>query len=89
MASAFEKTVSATEFKATCLDLVDQMHDGKLRRLHITKRGKPHLTVVAAEEVKKTPDDWFARIPRLVTIPEGLDLTEPVIDIDDIEAMRG
>jgi hypothetical protein len=87
MASAFEKTVSATEFKATCLDLVDQLHDGKLRRLHITKRGKPHLTVVAEVEQKPT-GDWFSRIPKLITIPEGLDLTEPVIDIDDIEAMR-
>ena len=34
------ETVSATEFKAKCLDLLDQVSARQISRLEITKRGK-------------------------------------------------
>lgn len=40
MATQFEKTVSATEFKATCLDLMDQLADHRLEKVFVTKRGR-------------------------------------------------
>lgn len=40
MATHFEKTVNATEFKATCLDLMDQLEDHRLERVFVTKRGR-------------------------------------------------
>lgn len=53
--AAAEKTVTATEFKATCLDLMAQLQRGELSRVHVTKRGKP-LVVVAPDGVIQ--DDW-------------------------------
>ena len=49
MASAAEMTVSATEFKAKCLDLMNKVHAGELRRLRVTKRGKP-LVVIQSDD---------------------------------------
>lgn len=45
MATAAEKTVSATEFKAKCLDLMTKVHVGDLSRLRVTKRGKPFVII--------------------------------------------
>lgn len=46
MASVFEKTVSATEFKATCLKLMDDIDAHKLDQVVVTKRGKPVARMV-------------------------------------------
>lgn len=84
---AFEKTVSATEFKATCLDLFDQAHDGKLRRINITKRGRPFLTLVP-ENPRRPSEHLFGALSGMFRIPDGLDLTAPVVNPADVEAMR-
>lgn len=34
-------SISASEFKATCLDIIKQLGDGTLERVVITRRGKP------------------------------------------------
>ncbi len=36
-----ELTISASAFKARCLDLMDQLASHKLTRITVTKRGKP------------------------------------------------
>lgn len=41
MLSTTEITINATQFKAKCLDLMDQIAAHKLTRVTITKRGKP------------------------------------------------
>ena len=46
MATAFEKTVSATEFKAKCLELMDQLGQRKLDRIIVTKRGRVVMEAV-------------------------------------------
>ncbi|MEI6418814.1 MAG: type II toxin-antitoxin system prevent-host-death family antitoxin [Sphingomonadales bacterium] len=38
-------TLSASDFKATCLDLMDRARDGSIDAITITKRGKPHVTI--------------------------------------------
>lgn len=38
---AAERTMSATEFKAKCLDIMDQLAARKLDRVTVTKRGRP------------------------------------------------
>lgn len=46
MASAFEKTISATEFKATCLELMDDINAQKVDQIIVTKRGRPVARMV-------------------------------------------
>lgn len=38
-------TLSASDFKATCLDLMDRARDGAIDAITITKRGRPHVTI--------------------------------------------
>jgi prevent-host-death family protein len=72
------QTINASEFKAKCLDILDRLAEHELERVVITKRGR----IVA---VLTPPDDDAAAIRNLhgfmrgsVTIPPGVDLTEPV-----------
>lgn len=41
-------SIGATEFKARCLQLMQEVHDRKRNSLTITKRGKPYVKVVPA-----------------------------------------
>ena len=74
------QTINASEFKAKCLDILDRLAEHELERVVITKRGR----IVA---VLTPPDDDATAIRALhgfmrgsVTIPPGVDLTEPVAD---------
>lgn len=73
-------TISASEFKATCLQLFDRLVTRQLDRVEITKRGQ----VVAIMIPPEANSDWL-RVFResmagSVTVPEGVDLTEPAFD---------
>ena len=72
-------TLNATEFKATCLDILDRLSRRELTRVAITKRGR----VVA---VLNPPDDDAEAVRALhgcmgssVVIPVEVDLTAPVL----------
>ena len=41
-------SIGATEFKARCLQLMEEVHERKRNSLTITKRGKPYVRVVPA-----------------------------------------
>ena len=43
-------TVGATEFKAKCLELIEEIHDNKRKAVVITKRGKPYARLVPIEQ---------------------------------------
>jgi prevent-host-death family protein len=82
------ETISATEFKAKCLDILDRINRRELERMVVTKRGR----VVA---VLVRPEDQAAQVRRLhgfmrgsVVIPAGADLTAPTID-EALTAERG
>ena len=87
MTAVHEKTVSATEFKATCLDLMDEMSVGRLRCVHITKRGKPFLSMAPARAVRPS-ERIFTEFQGTASWPDGFDPTEPVVDLHAIEAFR-
>ncbi len=76
------KKIGATEFKARCLALIDQVHDtGK--PITITKRGKPVavLQPIAEEDAKP----W---LKLRGTIKFYKDPFKPAIDESDIEALK-
>ena len=73
-------TFGATEFKAKCLDILDRLAARQLTRVVVTKHGR-------AVAVLTPPEDQAVAVRRIhgfmqgsVVIPEGLDLTAPVLD---------
>ena len=74
------RTISATEFKAKCLDILDRVRRRDWDRLVVTKRGVAVAVLVPpsadASEVQRLPG--FMR--GSVIIPPDVDLTAPVLD---------
>ena len=74
------ETVTATEFKATCLDLLDRVHSGEIDELAITKRGN---VVAVLRRPKVTRDEavsLFGCLKGTFVWDDDLDLTAPVFD---------
>ena len=74
------KTINATEFKAKCLQLLDEVQRTG-EELVISKRGKAVARVVA----EKQPKPWLALRG---TGAYAADPFAPVLDENDIEALR-
>jgi antitoxin (DNA-binding transcriptional repressor) of toxin-antitoxin stability system len=74
-----EITISASAFKAKCLDLFKRLERGTLKRITVTRRGKPVAMVVQRPPAKKpTADDIHAAMGGTITVAPGVDLTEPL-----------
>ena len=69
------RTVNATEFKATCLDLLDQVNSGTITRLEVTKRGK--VVAVVTKPPATGAGDLHGFMRGSVIVPADLDLTAP------------
>ena len=65
--------IDATEFKAKCLELLDEVYDHKRNCVIITKRGKPYAKLVPIED---EPGPFYGSLKGLATI-RG-DITEPI-----------
>jgi len=72
--------VSATEFKAKCLDILDRIRSREWERVVITKRGVPVAVLVppAAEAAQVERLHGFLR--GSVIIPPEVDLTAPAAE---------
>jgi hypothetical protein len=70
-------TLSASEFKAKCLAIFDQLDGRKIDRVVVTRRGRPvaELTPPRGE----VPSLWGAHRGS-VSVAPGSELTEPVLD---------
>ena len=81
-------TISASEFKARCLEILDRLASHTLERVTITKRG--HVVGillppgVSADSVR----DIHGFMRGSVVIPEDFDLTAPIAD-DAFDAANG
>lgn len=71
-------TLSATEFKAKCLELLDRLADRRLEEITITKRGRP-VAVLRPPAMRNT-DQLHGFMRGSVVLPPNLDLTEPASD---------
>jgi len=74
------QTVSASEFKAKCLDILDRIRNREVERVVITKRGVPRCR-------PRPPPTQAGEVERLhgflrgsVVIPAEVDLTAPVAE---------
>ena len=72
-----ELTISASAFKARCLELFKALEGRKLTRVTVTRRGRPVAELTPPRT--STPRLWGS-MRGTVTIPESVDLTEPVIE---------
>ena len=79
------QTISASEFKAKCLNILDRLDKHELDRVIITKRGRTVAVLTSPETVIQ---DLYGSMRGSVIIPEGFDLTEPVFD-EPFDAAEG
>jgi prevent-host-death family protein len=82
------ETITATEFKAKCLDILDRVGDHTIEQVQITKRGKVVAVLVPPPIETDAVSDLYGFMAGSVIIPEGFDLTEPVLD-EPLDAERG
>lgn len=70
-----ELSLGVSEFKPKSLDLIERVASGKLRRVILTKRGRPVAAVVPIDDA---PPELWGALADLMEPVEGVDLTEPV-----------
>ena len=80
--------IAATEFKAKCLQLMDQLAARKLARIVITKRGRPVAVVSPPPTREETAAGLFGCLKGTVRVPADFDLTAPVLD-EPLNAAEG
>jgi len=72
-------TISASEFKATCLDIFKRLADRRLKRVTVTRRGKP-VAELYPPKVLDPAESLFGFMKGTVHLPPDIDLTAPVFD---------
>lgn len=82
------KQVSAAEFKAKCLGIMQEISQTG-RPLIVTKRGKPMVRVVPIGNGKKKKDDFFGRLVGIIEIVgDPDDLIKPVFPLEDYDMLK-
>ena len=85
---ASELTISASEFKAKCLDIFKRLGDRRLHKVIVTRRGKP-VAEITPPTIK--PSDvalLHGCMKGRTIIPPGFDLVAPVFE-GEIDAELG
>ena len=81
--------LTATEFKAKCLDVFDRLARRELERVTITKRGRTVAVVTPPAVDAAEAKVWLDSMRGSVTLPEGVDLTDPILeDVPEAELGR-
>jgi hypothetical protein len=78
-------TITATEFKAKCLSLFDELEGRKIAKVVVTRRGRPVAEMVLPQQ--PVADIWGAH-PGSARYAPGVDPTAPALD-DDWEEHMG
>lgn len=82
-----EVTLNVTRFKAQCLNLFKRLEQGKLKRVTVTRRGRP-VAEVSPKRAAKRFEEIFGCMQGMVTVAPGVDLLEPVTALEDWEVLR-
>ena len=77
---AASETISATEFKAKCLEILDRISNRQLERAIVTKRGRPVAVLVRPEDEADEVHRLHGFMRGSVVVPAGIDLTAPTLD---------
>lgn len=79
--------ISASAFKATCLEIFDRVAAGDLEQVVITKRGRV-VGVLHPPAKPAASDDPFGHLRGSVVVAPGVDLTAP-LELDPFDAESG
>jgi prevent-host-death family protein len=82
------ESISASDFKARCLDILKRLDQHELERVVITKRGKPVAILTPVESDAKAVGAIYGFMRNSVFGANAIDLTEPVLD-EDFGASEG
>jgi antitoxin (DNA-binding transcriptional repressor) of toxin-antitoxin stability system len=74
------RIVSASEFKAKCLDILDRIHSRELERVVITKRGIAVALLLPTEAEAAQVERLHGFLRGSVVTPPTVDLTAPIVD---------
>ena len=77
---ASSEIVSATEFKAKCLEILDRVSSRQVERVIITKRGNVAAVLVPPDATAEQVKQLHGFLRGSVKIPADLDLTKAVSD---------
>lgn len=72
--------LSATEFKAKCLELFDRLNARELEQIEVTKRGRVVAVVKGPNLLADALQSLHGWQKGAVTTPPGFDWTAPVLD---------
>lgn len=73
-------TMSATEFKARCLEVLDRLAAHEIEKLTITKRGKAVAVISAPASHEEAIRNLNGFMRGSVIGAEDVDLTSPILD---------
>ena len=74
------QTLTATEFKAKCLDIFDRLAAHTLTRVTVTKRGKAVAVLTPPAVSEAEARQLYGFMEGTVIAPQGFDYTAPVLD---------
>ena len=74
------ETISASEFKAKCLDILSRLGARKLTRVTITKHGRPVAILTPPEQPTESVRHLYGFMKGSVSGLEDIDLTAPILD---------
>jgi hypothetical protein len=74
------RTVSATEFKAKCLEIPDEIGERRVRSEIVTKRGPVVAVLVPPPDEEATARGLHGFLRGSVLVPVGLDVTASVLE---------
>jgi antitoxin (DNA-binding transcriptional repressor) of toxin-antitoxin stability system len=84
-----ELEISVTEFKAKCLELFDRLSTHELKRITVTRRGRPVAELTPPKAKKAKRESLFGCMKGRMIAPPGYDFTEPLLDLKDFDAAKG
>ena len=83
-----EETISVTDFKAKCLDLLKRLGRRDLEKVIVTRRGEVVAIITPPASDEETVRATHGFMAGSVIVPPAFDLTEPVLQ-DEFDAVTG
>jgi antitoxin (DNA-binding transcriptional repressor) of toxin-antitoxin stability system len=74
------QTISASEFKAKCLNILDRLASHELDRVIITKRGMTVAILTPPDQLADAVRNIHGFMRGSVIIADDVDLTDPILD---------
>jgi prevent-host-death family protein len=74
------ETISASKFKAKCLEILSRLSTRNLTRVTITKHGRPVAVLTPPDDAAESVRHIYGFMKGSVVGLEDYDLTEPILD---------